>query len=308
MPAYNAAAYITETINCILNQDEQNFEIIIVDDGSEDDTLNILHQIIDKKIKVFSVANGGAAKARNIAYQNAKGDYIIFFDADDWIPKNFIRTQLGHLKSSEEVVVAKWGRFYQNILSSIKVAPNQLKDDLTFEEWIIAYWGNVSHMTCPGRVLIPRNLVEKSGLWDEDLSLNDDFCFFTRIFSNTDVIRYNDDSLFYYRSGIGGLSSTKGSLALGSLYQSITRAITIAQSKIKKNIVTDSCYANILQQFTYEAYPLELQLIKKAKKSIKAFGGSDLKFPAGGTTKLLNYLFGWKLVKRIKLLSKKSLI
>lgn len=302
IPCYNAAVYLAETLEALLLQNHHNLEIIIVDDNSTDGSLDILkhYKIKDHRIKFYLAKSKGAAAARNQAYKLSNGEFIVFFDADDWIPVDFIATQIASIQSQQEVVVAKWGRFYRNDLSTIQIDPQQLKKDLTFEEWIMNYWATISHMTCPGRVLIPKNLIEQTSLWDEHLSLNDDFTFYTKVFSNSDIIRYNNNSVFYYRSGVNGLSSRKGNFAFLSLYQSITTAITIAQSKLKESIRLNKCYANLLQHFIYETYPNKSDLIKKAECSIKALGGSDLKFPVGGKTKILNSILGWKLVKQIK--------
>lgn len=302
IPCYNASSYIGETLNCLLNQSYQNLEIIVIDDHSTDQSLKIIKEFENKDQRIYfeSAHSKGAAAARNQAYRQSKGALIIFFDADDWIPNNFIETQVKSLKSEHEVVVSEWGRFYQNNRSTIKVVHSQIKTDLSFEQWVLHYWTNISHMTCPGRVAIPRNLIERSGLWDEDLSLNDDFIFYTRIFSNCSLIRYNNDSLFYYRSGISGLSSKKGTSAYHSMYYSLIRSIESAQSKLKTSEQLNRCYANLLQNFIYEVYPNEAKLIKKCEQFIKTFGGSNLKFPAGGKTKLINSILGWKCVKRIK--------
>lgn len=302
IPCYNGSSYLAETLNSLLNQTHKNLEIIVIDDNSQDESVKIIQGFAEKDQRIhFETAKSkGAAAARNQAYKQSNGNYVIFFDADDWIPENFVETQLQSLQSDREVVVSTWGRFYHNDLSTITIDHSQVKTDLNFEQWVLHYWINISHMTCPGRVLIPRNLVEQSGLWDEDLSLNDDFTFYTHVFSNCSLIRYNANSIFYYRSGINGLSSKKGSLAYQSLYNSLVRSITSAQSKLKISKELNKCYANLLQNFIYEAYPYEPKLIKQAKQLIKASGGSNLKFPAGGRTKLINSLLGWKLVKKLK--------
>lgn len=309
IPCYNASSYLVETLNSLLNQTHKNLEVIIVDDHSKDESIKIIKEFAtkDERIRIETAKNKGAAAARNQAYKQSNGNYIIFFDVDDWIPENFIETQLQVLQSDQEVVVSTWGRFYHNDLSTITIDDSQVKTDLNFEQWILLYWINISHMTCPGRILIPRSLIDKSGQWDEDLSLNDDFTFYSRIFSNCSLIRYNANSVFYYRSGINGLSSKKGSVAYQSLYSSLIRSIKSAQSKLKTSKELNNCYANLLQNFIYEAYPYEPKLMKQAEQLIKTFGGSGLKFPAGGKTKILVKILGWKLVKiiKIKLLDQK---
>ncbi|MES2650187.1 MAG: glycosyltransferase family 2 protein [Bacteroidota bacterium] len=302
IPCYNAALFLPKTLPALLQQSHQNLEIIIIDDGSTDSSIKIIQEFAEKdqRIQLEIATSKGASAARNQAYNLSKGDCIVFFDADDWIPENFITSQLQTLKSDQDVVVAKWGRFYENELSTINIDQSQLNQDFSFQDWILNYWINISHMTCPGRVLIPKAIIEHSGLWDEDLSLNDDFTFFTRIFSNSKLIRYNANSTFYYRSGINGLSSKKGDQAYESLFNSLTRAINVAQSKLQERNELNICYANLLQNFIYETYPYKPDLINKANDLIKTLGGSNLKFPAGGKTKLINSIFGWKLVKKIK--------
>lgn len=302
IPCYNSAKYLRETLNSLLSQTYQTIEIIVVDDNSIDGSLSVIKEIAlqDKKIKFYKAQTYGAAAARNQAYKLCKGDYVIFFDADDWVPANFIETQFLSLTSNTEVVVSNWGRFYHNDITTMEIDSLQVKKDLTFEEWVIFYWHKNANMTCPGRILISRNLIEMSGLWDEDLSLNDDFTFYTRIFSNCTIIRYNNSSLFYYRSGLESLSSKKGIPYRLSLYQSLIIAIKVAESKLTPNPQLNRCYANLLQSFIYETYPLELKLIKESKKYVKLLGGSNLKHPAGGKTHILNFIIGWKLVAILK--------
>ncbi|MBB6235497.1 glycosyltransferase involved in cell wall biosynthesis [Pedobacter sp. AK013] len=302
IPCHNAQPYLAETLSCLINQSHKNLEIIVVDDHSKDESVKIIQEFAEKdqRIRFETAKSKGAAAARNQACELSKGNFVGFFDADDWIPENFIETQLQTLKTDQEVVVCTWGRFYHNNLSTITIDDSQVKTDLSFEQWILHYWINNSHMTCPGRVLMPRHLIDQSGLWDEDLNLNDDFTFYTRIFSNCSIIRYNPRSVFYYRSGISGLSSTKGSLAYQSLYNSLVRSITSAQSKLKISKELNICYANLLQNFIYETYPYEPKLIKQTEQLIQALGGSNLRFPAGGKSRILASIVGWKLTKRLK--------
>ena len=87
IPAYNAEKYIGRAIESILSSSFRNFELIIVNDGSIDNTDKILqhYEQIDNRVKVFNKQNGGSASARNVGISNAKGDYICFVDADDFI-------------------------------------------------------------------------------------------------------------------------------------------------------------------------------------------------------------------------------
>lgn len=86
MPAYNSERYIKETIESVLKQTYKNFELIIVDDNSSDNTYKMIEKFskIDTRIKIFKLSNNcGAAKARNLALKNSNGRFIAYLDADD---------------------------------------------------------------------------------------------------------------------------------------------------------------------------------------------------------------------------------
>ena len=84
MPAHNAEKTILRAVNSLLEQSYENVEIIVVDDCSTDNTLKILSQIEDKRLKVIPSEKIGVAKARNITLANANGEFIAFCDSDDF--------------------------------------------------------------------------------------------------------------------------------------------------------------------------------------------------------------------------------
>lgn len=95
IPLYNKERTIRKTINTVLNQDYKNFELIIVDDGSKDDSIRIASTIQDKRIHIISQQNAGVSKARNNGVSKASGDYVIFLDADDVWYKNHLTVLVG---------------------------------------------------------------------------------------------------------------------------------------------------------------------------------------------------------------------
>lgn len=100
VPVYNVSKYLSNCINSILNQTYDDFELILVDDGSTDNSLNICNEFakIDSRIIVLTKLNGGQGSARNLGLENAKGNYIVFVDGDDWIEKNLLEVLLNNLK------------------------------------------------------------------------------------------------------------------------------------------------------------------------------------------------------------------
>ena len=92
IPVYNAEKYLRECLNSILMGQYSDWECILVDDGSEDGSLSICKEYVtkDKRFKYFHQKNAGASAARNVGLDNAKGEYITFIDADDWVSSNYL--------------------------------------------------------------------------------------------------------------------------------------------------------------------------------------------------------------------------
>lgn len=90
VPVYNVEKYLPHTLDSIINQSFESFEVICIDDGSTDRSKNVLNDygLKDKRIKVFSQENAGPGAARNIGISNASGKYVLFVDADDWLESN----------------------------------------------------------------------------------------------------------------------------------------------------------------------------------------------------------------------------
>lgn len=106
IPAFNSERTIQETINSVLCQTVSDFEIIIINDGSQDSTLEAISSISDHRIAVFSYPNMGVSASRNRGLRYASGDYIAFLDADDlWTPDK-LESQLKALRSRPEAAVA----------------------------------------------------------------------------------------------------------------------------------------------------------------------------------------------------------
>ena len=90
IPIYNASRFIKKCITSILNQTYKNFELLIINDGSTDNSLEICNKFNDKRIKIINQKNSGSECARLTGIKQSKGEYICFIDADDWISKDYL--------------------------------------------------------------------------------------------------------------------------------------------------------------------------------------------------------------------------
>ena len=108
IPVYNVEKYLRQCLDSVINQTLKDIEIICVNDGSTDGSLNILQEYAnkDKRIKVISQENKGLSGARNVGIKSAKGEYIGFIDSDDWIDKTFYENLYKAGKSNKADIVA----------------------------------------------------------------------------------------------------------------------------------------------------------------------------------------------------------
>lgn len=117
VPVYNAEKYIERCVNSLLSQSFDDFELILVDDGSTDNSAEIINNLADKHsfIRVFNKENGGAASARNLGIDNARGEYIAFIDADDAVePTYFEELYNAATESGAELVMCDYTKCYEN--------------------------------------------------------------------------------------------------------------------------------------------------------------------------------------------------
>lgn len=107
IPVYNAEKHLKKCIQSVLTQTEKDIEVILIDDGSKDESLHIcqLYEKQDNRLRVIHQENSGVSAARNKGITLAKGEYIGFVDADDWIDCEMYRLMLGEAKKTDADVV-----------------------------------------------------------------------------------------------------------------------------------------------------------------------------------------------------------
>ena len=305
MPAYNAGKYIKDAINCIINQSFKDWELIIIDDGSTDNTYQIAKTFESERIRIFSFPNAGAAAARNYGYKLSKGSYIKFFDADDLINSQMLEEQVKlAILHPDSIISAQWGRFFNNDISTFKIKNTETNHDLMPIDWICQAWKNAKPMHQCGIFLLPRQIIEKAGLWDESLSLNDDMEFFTRnILAAQSVVFCKMGTLYYRSGGNNNLSSTTNKKAIDSLFNSIDKSTKYLLAK-KNDYITQKLTADIWQKFVYDAYLFQSELTEIGELRVLQYGGSLLKIHGGRRVLFLTRLLGWKMALKIDYLLK----
>ncbi len=211
IPAWNAEKLIKETIESALNQTYPNIEIIVIDDGSTDDTANVIKSIKDPRITYHYQENTGLpACGRNKGAKLAKGQYLAFLDSDDlWLPQKIEKQMVimeENLKIGLIATNAWCLRLYEktNIpLFTKKIKTGYLTSSIFFPQ----------HIICNSTVIIRRNVYESIGGCNEasDLRASEDHDLFIRIFMEHDCYFLNE-YLAYYRTGLPSISGDFGKM------------------------------------------------------------------------------------------------
>jgi PST family polysaccharide transporter len=200
MPAYNAEPWIREAITSALEQTWQRKEVIVVDDGSRDRTLQIAREFASAGVTVVTQANQGAAAARNRAFQLSRGDWIQWLDADDALAPGKVEKQIAAIGPSDGTRVllsCGWGSFIFR-RQRAQFAPTSLWQDLEPVEWVLRKM-SVGAFMQPATWLVSRELTEAATLWDTRLLTDDDGEYFARVVLASRRIRFVPGAAVYYR-------------------------------------------------------------------------------------------------------------
>ncbi len=123
IPVYNKCEYIKQTIDSVLEQEFDQFELIVIDDGSTDSSLQIVNEFNDSRLRVFSKSNAGVERARNFGFSKSVGSFIVFLDADDLMGSDRLTKQIDLFNSDPNLVlVGTWANVidhFGNVVGSI---------------------------------------------------------------------------------------------------------------------------------------------------------------------------------------------
>jgi glycosyltransferase involved in cell wall biosynthesis len=302
--AYNAEPFIEQTLRSVLGQSWKRTEVIVVDDGSSDRTSEIVGRYAEHPhVTLLHQANRGQCAARNRAARHARGDFIKFLDADDLLAPQAIALQVERLLDSPECVAsADWCRFYDDP-SRPWFVPEAMWEDLDPVTWLVRAWTAGGGMTQCGVFLIPRLVLARSGLWNESLTLIDDFEFFARVLLSSKGVRFARGATLYYRSGLpGSVSSSRSRVAIESAHASIQLA-TERLLATENSPRTRAACAAVHQAFVYNYYPEHMDLVQDMERRAAALGGTALLPDGTRGFHVLRRVIGWRLARRFERLA-----
>ena len=209
IPAYNAQDWIGDTIQSALAQTWPRKEIIVVDDGSKDGTLEVARRFASATVKVISKPNEGAAATRNLAYSHSQGDFIQWLDADDLLSPDKVELQVeAALRAGSRRVLLSSGWVYFHYRTRhLSIEPSSLWHDLAPAEWLERKLSQNLHMQT-ATWLTSRELSDAAGAWDTRLLSDDDGEYFCRVLLASEGVKFVPRAMTYYRmAGFGSLGN-----------------------------------------------------------------------------------------------------
>jgi len=212
IPVYNIRDYLHKCLKSVLSQNFKDYELILVDDGSTDGSSSICDEYAqnDSRIRVIHKENGGVVSARNIGIKEARGEYILYVDGDDWVSENWMEVISARINSAPEKpdivvfgstavyndrqiphIINTSEGFYDKIGLETRIFPRLIDDkkrDL----------GDAIILPAPWNKAYKRNLLEKHHCFNERINLGEDNAFVFECFLNAQSVVICKDTLYFY--------------------------------------------------------------------------------------------------------------
>jgi glycosyltransferase involved in cell wall biosynthesis len=293
MPCFNAQRFVAAALESVLVQTYSQIEIIVVDDGSTDRSIDIMRSYIRQGVKVIQQNNRGASAARNVAFSKSAGEVVLFMDADDLIAPRHIEALVERVAWSQTCVGTSEIGFFINHPGHSKLH-HPSYSDLDGASWLVTEWADARvNSFQPGMFLIPRQLVEQVGGWNENLPCWEDVEFFARTLLASAGTLFSPGACLYYRDTVGSLSTRRDRSAAESHFLAVSLGAKHLLSTEDSDRTRRAC-ADMFQDFEYTYFPHYSDLRANARERVERLGGSNLTARGSPRFHKLRGLIGWR--------------
>ena len=278
IPLYNKAPYIAKAIESVLGQTYRDFEVIVIDDGSTDQSLEVAKTFENKSITIISQPNSGVSTARNNGVKLAKHPYICFLDADDWWHPTFLEEMKQLITDFPDAGIYGSG-YYIVKNGKERIAPIGVPQG--FERGIIDYCEVYAKTLCmpiwTGAVIVPKNIFDEEGGFKSQLKLGEDFDLWIRIVLKHKAILVNKP-LAYYNQDVDvnnrGVAVHKIYSPLNHFIFNLDYLYDSEKNNHRLKILLDKLRVYILLKYRMQrAFPKEYSAeIKKVDFSVQPLG------------------------------------
>lgn len=195
IPLYNKKKCIGSTLDSVLSQSYQDFEILVVDDGSTDGSADVVRHYNDQRIRLITKVNGGVSSARNEGIRHAQSDYIAFLDADDLWEPDFLAEINSLISDFPDAGI--YGTSYHYLKHGEKVVANKPVPDRYYGVIDNTSW-DIAHLYCSSAVCCKLSELKRIGLFDERIAYGEDIDVWWQIMLNSPAA-YSNKALATYR-------------------------------------------------------------------------------------------------------------
>lgn len=302
IPAYNAQEWIADTLRSAIAQTWEPKEIIVVDDGSTDQTLTIVREFESDNLRVVTQSNQGAAAARNKALSLAHGDYIQWLDADDLLAPDKIDLQMKAVAdgcNKRVLLSAPFGRFKYRYYRT-QFIPTSLWKDQSAVQWLTHKLGENVYMQT-ATWLVSRELTDVAGPWNTQLLGDDDGEYFCRVLLASEGVRFVPNARVYYRAPWFGTLSHIGQSKrkIDAHWLSMQLHISYLRSLDDSERVRSACLKYLQTSFIY-FYPERSDIVGSAQQLAQELGGRLEPPRLNWKYSWIQLFFGWGATKQLQ--------
>lgn len=245
VPVYNVEKYIVKCLSSVLNQTFKDFEIILINDGTEDRSIELVEKTFnDSRIKIYHKKNGGLASARNYGVKVSTGKYLIFIDSDDFIDSNMFNDMYyTMIKDKVELVICDYYKYYSDTEKEyIHIIPHYDKDNSKC---------SVIAMPTASCKLFKRELFIKNNLLFLENKLFEDNAIIPFACANTKKFSYLEKAYYYYFQRPGSILNK---LKYDKKWEDIFYSLEYLYQRFKQNNLLDEYYQEL--EYIYIEYLL----------------------------------------------------
>lgn len=210
IPLYNKEKYIADTLNSVLSQTYQDFEIIVVDDGSLDNSLQVVKNVIDPRIVVITQFNSGVSVARNVGITNASNDYVAFLDADDSWDHDYLETIIMLIEKYPEA--GAFATHYRVLEKSKTKKPKLIRESLKDSDCIVKNYFKLvtlgDHPFFTSSICVRKRVFDNVGLFVPGVRLGEDIDMWARIALHEKIAFCSSAKVSYNERTVGNAMTT----------------------------------------------------------------------------------------------------
>lgn len=271
IPAFNSEEYIRETISSVLTQSFQAFEVIIINDGSTDNTEKICDEFLqkDNRIHLITKTNGGVSSARNVGLTKASGKYICFVDSDDILDKKYLEEMITLISKNKDIDLALCEfKKFKNITSITKPSMHNNNEKIISDNEKYSFLYNKKFAGYPHSKIFKKSIIENNNLqFDAKISMLEDEKFIFDYLESARSVILTENQLYYYRQLKNSLCHKPNN----DSWFTVIEALDYIISKANTQNIGAPQIANLSYQYLYFLYEGKYRLRKSSKQQKAAY-------------------------------------